>query len=106
MFSYKRIYTLPKGNLKQILILARHFFNRLFINDVVFFEEQMKEKIIAILAILAVISSYLSHRILFKYVWIADEGTSWVEKCYFLFFLMIIMGFIVVMEMAHIGAGY
>ena len=98
MFSYERIYTLPKGNLKQILILARHFFNRLFINDVVFFEEQMKEKIIAILAILAVISSYLSHRILFKYVWIADEGTSWVEKCYFLFFLMIIMGFIVVME--------
>ena len=98
MFTYEKIYNLPKGDIRQILILTRHFFNRLFINDVVFFEEQMKEKIIAILAILAVFTSYLSHMLLLKYAWIPDEGTSWVEKCYFIFFLMIIMGFIVVLE--------
>jgi len=98
MFSYEKIYKLLRGNLKQILILARHFFQRLFINDVVFFEEQMKEKIIAILAILAVFTAHLSHMLLWKYTWIPDEGTSWVEKCHVIFFIMIITGFIAVLE--------
>ena len=98
MFTYEKIYNLPKGNLKQILILVRHFFQRLFINDVVFFEEQMKEKIIAILAILAVFSAHLSHMLLWKYAWTPDEGTSWVEKCHVIFFVMIITGFIAVLQ--------
>ena len=99
MFSYEKIYKLTRGDVKQILILVRHFFQRLFINDVVFFEEQMKEKVIAILAILAAFTAYLSHMLLSKYAWIPDEGTSWVEKCHVIFFIMIITGFIAILEL-------
>jgi len=98
MFIYEKIYKLPRGDIRQILILTRHFFQRLFINDIVFFEEQMKERIIAILAILAVLFSYISHIILWKYEFIGDKGTSWVEKCYIIFFFMTIMGFIAALE--------
>jgi len=98
MFISEKIYRLPKGNFKQFHVLARHFFHRLFINDVVFFEEQMKERMISILAILAVFSSFLSHIILWKYEFIGDKGTSWIEKCYVIFFFMIIMGFISALE--------
>lgn len=98
MDIYEKIFSLAKGDFKQSLTLVRHFYRRLFINDVVFFEEQMKEKIIAILAIFAVFSAHLSHMLLWKYVWIPDAGTSWVEKCYFIFFLMVLMGFIAVLE--------
>ena len=98
MVTYEKICSLPKGDLKQILILVRHFFQRLFINDVVFFEEQMKEKIIAILAILAVFSAHLSHMLLWKYAWIPDAGTSWVEKCLVIFFFMIVIGSISALE--------
>jgi len=98
MFSYEKIYKLTRGDVKQILILVRHFFQRLFINDVVFFEEQTKEKVIAILAILAASTAYLSHMLLWKYTWIPDAGTSWVEKCHVIFFIMIIIGFIAVLE--------
>ncbi len=98
MDIFEKIFSHAKGDFKQWLILVRHFFNRLFMNDIVFFEEQMKEKVIAILGILAVFTSYFSNAILWKYKWIPDEGTSWVEKCYFIFCLMIIMGFIAVLE--------
>ncbi len=98
MNIYEKIFSRSRGDFKQWLILVRHFFNRLFINDVVSFEEQMKEKVIAVLAIFAVFSAHLSHRLLWKYVWIPDAGISWVEKCYFIFFLMVLMGLIAVLE--------
>ena len=98
MFIYEKIYKLTRGDVKQILILTRHFFQRLFINDVVFFEEQTKEKVIAILAILAAFTAYLSHMLLWKYTWSHDAGTPWVEKCHVIFFVMIITGFIAVLE--------
>ncbi|MGD8535921.1 MAG: hypothetical protein PVF66_08735, partial [Candidatus Aminicenantes bacterium] len=98
MNIYESIFSRSRGDFKQWLILVRHFYRRLFINDVVFFEEQMKEKVIAILAIFAVFSAHLSHMLLWKYAWIPDAGTSWVEKCYFIFFLMVLMSFIAVLE--------
>ncbi len=98
MFIYEKIYKLARGDVKQILILVRHFFQRLFINDVVFFEEQTKEKVIAILAILAAFTAYLSHMLLWKYTWLPNAGTPWVEKCHVIFFVMIITGFIAVLE--------
>ena len=64
MDIYENIFSLAKGDFKQSLTLVRHFYRRLFINDVVFFEEQMKEKIIAVLAIFAVFSAHLSHMLL------------------------------------------
>ncbi len=98
MDIFEKIFNRSRGDFKQWLILVRHFYRRLFINDVVFFEEQMKEKVIAVLAIFAVFSAHLSHRLLWKYVWIPDAGISWVEKCYFMFFLMVLMGLIAVLE--------
>ena len=65
--DYQKIFRLTRGDVKQILILVRHFFQRLLINDVVFYEEQTKEKVIAILAILAVFTVHLSHMLLSKY---------------------------------------
>jgi hypothetical protein len=98
METFERILARSKGQTKQFLILTRHFFLRLFINDVVFFEESMQQKIIALIAILAVCSGHLSTVLLSKYLWIRDENLSWVEKCYFLLFAMLIIGFISILE--------
>jgi hypothetical protein len=101
MDIYEKIFNRSRGDFRQWLTLVRHFFRRLFINDAVFFEEQMKEKIIAVIAIFAVFSAHLSHMLLWKYAWLpglGSLGTSWVEKCYFIFFLMVLMSFIAVLE--------
>jgi hypothetical protein len=98
MVTLDRILAQSKGQTKQFLILTRHFFLRLFINDVVFFEESMQQKIIALIAILAVFSGHLSTVLLSKYLWIRDENLSWVEKCHFLLFGMLIISFISILE--------
>ena len=98
MEYFERILVHSKGQTKQFFILTRHFFLRLFINDVVFFEESMQQKIFALIAILAVFSSHLSTVLLTKYLWIRDENTSWEEKCYFILFGMLIISFISVLE--------
>ncbi len=95
---YDRILSRSRGQTKQFLILTRHFFLRLFINDFVFFEESMQQKVIAIIALLAVFSGHLSKTLLTKYLWIRDENSSWVEKGYFLLFAMLVMGFISILE--------
>ena len=85
MEIFDRVLARSKGQTKQFLILTRHFFLRLFINDIVFFEESMQQKIIALIAILAVFSGHLSTVLLSKYLWIRDENLSWAEKCLFIF---------------------
>lgn len=82
----------------SFVVLVRHFFRRLFINDFISFEEAMQQKIIALLAILAIFSGNLANALLTKYMFVPDRGTSWVEKCYFLFLVMVITGFITVVE--------
>ncbi len=96
--TFDRILYYSKGQTRQFFILTRHFFLRLFINDIVFFEESMQQKVIALIAILAVFSGHLSTVLLSKYLWIRDDNTSWVEKCYFLLFGMLIISFISVLE--------
>lgn len=98
MEQFERILARSKGQKKQFLILTRHFFYRLFINDLVLFEEAIQHKIVALVVILSVISGHLSRVLLTKYLWIPDENTSWEEKCYFLLFGMLITGFIAVLE--------
>jgi len=83
---------------KQYIVLSRHFFIRLFINDIVAFEDQMKERIIGILALFAILCGHISNVALFKYALYEDKGTSWVEKCYVMTFFMILIGFIAVLE--------
>jgi len=90
-----------RGEARQFVILTRHFFNRFFINDIVAFEEQMKEKTIAAIALLGGLCGYVANTIFFKYaseLFGADISQSWLEKCYFLFFGMLLMGFFTVLE--------
>jgi hypothetical protein len=87
-----------RGEARQFLILTRHFFNRFFRNDVVDFEDQMKEKVIAAMVFLIILGGHISNSILFKYLFVPEEGLSWVEKCYYLFFFMILLGFVTVID--------
>jgi len=83
---------------KPFPVLTRHFFNRLFQNDIFPFEEQMKEKIIILLAMVASLGWLIANSLFFKYVFIEDKGESWVEKCHFLAFFMIFLAFAAVLE--------
>jgi hypothetical protein len=82
----------------QFVILTRHFFGRFFQNDVVAFEDQAKEKVIAGLAFLAVLGVQISNSFLFKYAFMDEEGPSWVDKCFFIWFFMLLLGFLAVVE--------
>ncbi len=79
-------------------ILVRHFFLRLFNNDFIAFEDQMKEKTISFLALIAIFSAHIANSVLMKYLFVQDDGISWVEKCYFISFVMLLLGFITVFE--------
>jgi hypothetical protein len=79
-------------------VLVRHFFQRLFQNDFVAFEDQMKEKTISILAIIAILSAHVANSVLMKYMFVEDDGISWLEKCFFISFIMLLLGFITVFE--------
>lgn len=98
MSVYEKVLDSTAGTVKDFFVLVRHFFLRLFQNDVVLFEEQKTQKIIVFLAFVAIFSAHLADGILRKYLFFADEGTSWVEKSYFLSYLMVLMGFITVLE--------
>ncbi|MCD6191843.1 MAG: hypothetical protein J7L26_00020 [Candidatus Aminicenantes bacterium] len=49
----------------RLIILTRHFFKRLFLNETVFFEEQMIGKVIGIIAILSIFPAYVADSLLF-----------------------------------------
>ncbi len=98
MSTYEKVLDTTTGSVKDFFVLVRHFFLRLFHNDVVLFEEQKTQKIIVFLALVAIFSAHLADGILRRYLFFADEGTSWVEKSYFLSYLMVLMGFITVLE--------
>jgi hypothetical protein len=82
----------------QFRILTRHFFLRLFRNDLVDFEDQMKERLIGILAILAVFSGLIAYVFLGKYSYTPDKGQSWLEKMMIITLFMLIMGFVAILE--------
>jgi hypothetical protein len=87
-----------RGEAHQFFILTRHFFNRFFRNDVVDFEDQMKEKVIAGMVFLIILGGHIANSILLKYVLFLDDPESWVEKSYFILFFMALLGFITVIE--------
>jgi len=98
MVSFEKFISLFKGDARQFLVLTRHFFNLFFQNDLVAFEEQMKQRLIAVLALLVVLGGHISNSILFKYLFVPDNGISWQEKGFFISFFMIVLGFITVLE--------
>jgi hypothetical protein len=87
-----------RNRFDQFSILTRHFFHRFFQNDIVDFEDQMKEKVIGGMVFLAILGVQVANAILFKYPFLEEEGPSWVDKCYFLWVFMLLLGFITVVE--------
>jgi uncharacterized protein YhhL (DUF1145 family) len=79
-------------------LLTRHFFGRLFHNDLVEFEDQMKERLIVALALLAVFFFWASELMLFKYHFVPDTGRSWQEKSYLLTLMMLVFGIVTLLE--------
>jgi hypothetical protein len=82
----------------QWSFLTRHFFRRMFRNDFVDFEDQMKERLIAVLSVLAIVLLWSSHLALFKYVIVPDTNLSWQEKSYVFTLMMIIFGLVTLLE--------
>ncbi len=82
----------------QFSVLTGHFFHRFFQNDIVDFEDQMKEKVIGGMAFLTVLGVQIANTILLKYPFMEDEGPSWVDKCFFFWVFMLLLGLITVIE--------
>ena len=82
----------------QFAFLTRHFFGRLFRNEIVDFEDQMKERLIATLSVLAIVVFWSSELLLFKYHFVPDTGRSWEEKSYIFSLVMIIFGIVTLLE--------
>ncbi len=83
---------------RQFVILTGHFFGRLFRNETVDFEDQMKERLIVVLVILAIIIGWSSNTLLSKYQFVPDVNLSWQEKSYIFTLMMIIFGIVTVLE--------
>jgi hypothetical protein len=88
-----------RGEFAQLSILTRHFFGRLFRNDIIDFEDEMKNRLAAVLAVLGVLVGWISALILFgRYVMGPDANFSWQEKAYVFIFMMIIFGIVTLLE--------
>jgi hypothetical protein len=98
MGKFDSLVGASRGDLKQFLVLTQHFIFRLFQNDMVAFGDQMREKIIGILALLTILCGHVSNAIMFRYALFPDAGHSWVEKCYVITFFMLLIGLIAVFE--------
>lgn len=95
--EYKR-YTF-RGLLReagQFILLTKHFFGRLFQNDLIDLEERAKAILAGALAVLATLLAWSSEMLLFKYQFLADNDMSWQEKSYLLIIVMILFGIITV----------
>ena len=79
-------------------LLTRHFFGRMFHNDLVEFEDQMKERLFVSLALLAVFFFWASELMLFKYHFVPDIGRSWQEKTYIFTLMMLVFGVVTLLE--------
>ena len=82
----------------QLAILSRHFFGRMFRNETIDFEDQLKEKLIVVLSLLAVLFAWSSLLLLFKYHFVADINRSWQEKNYIFTLMMLVFAVITLIE--------
>jgi len=84
--------------IRRFVILTRHFFGRLFQNELVRFEDQAKEVTIAVLALLAIFIAGSSEMMLFKYLLVDDLNTSWEDKYFIVTLVMVLFGLVAVVE--------
>jgi hypothetical protein len=87
-----------RTELGQLTILSRHFFGRMFRNETVDFEDQMKERLIVALTLLAVFFAWSSELLLFKYHFIPDANRSWQEKNYIFTLMMLVFAVVTLLE--------
>ncbi len=87
-----------RTELVQLNILSRHFFGRLFRNETVDFEDQMKERLIVALSLLAVFFAWSSELLLFKYHFVPDANRSWQEKNYIFTLMMLVFAIVTLLE--------
>ncbi len=90
--------TRMREEIVQFGILTKHFFGRLFRNDIVDFEDEMKARLVAVLSVLAVIVGWSSQMLLFNYNFAPDVNVSWQEKNYVFILMMIIFGIVTLLE--------
>jgi len=79
-------------------VLSGHFFRRLFQNDLAPFEDQTRQKLYILLAMLASFGWLLANALFIRYMFQADMGESWLETCQFLSFFMVLMALVTVLE--------
>jgi hypothetical protein len=87
-----------RTELGQLNILSRHFFGRMFRNETVDFEDQMKERLIVALTLLAVFFAWSSELLLFKYHFVPDANRSWQEKNYIFTLMMLVFAVVTLLE--------
>ena len=98
IFRFDELMAVLPARSKQLLVLTRHFFERLFQNEIFPFEDQMKEKVIVLLALLAVLGGHVSNSVLMRYLFLPDDGSSWLQKCFFISFFMTVLAFATILE--------
>ncbi len=102
MGLFERALAAAGEGARPFLTLTRHFFHRFFQNDFVDFEDQMKEQVILVIAILAVFFGQAANAALFSYTFEPSGSPAWLDawipKTYFLSLFMTLMGFITVLE--------
>lgn len=99
MFAIK--VSIPKKvqiNSSSLIVLTRHFFRRLFLNETVLFQEQMVAKVIGVVSILSVLSAHVANSLLFKYIIIREVGQAWAEISVFISLMMLQIGLITLFE--------
>lgn len=93
-------------NSNQFYVLLRHFVLRMFNNDILKYENQGRERVIVVLAMLSIAGLYVTHKLLVGYLFPALSGASvdtiWVKKTVFLTLTMALTGIITVFSWENI----
>ncbi len=84
---------------RPLPVLARHLFDRLFLNDLFPFAEQLRERLFGVLALLTILGGYVANIIFLKYfLFGADSSRAWEDRCYFLTLFMLLLAFALMLE--------
>lgn len=91
---------------KPFFVLVKHFVLRLFNNDILTFENERRERVIAILVMLSVAGGFISRHLLSSYLYPLLSGASvdniWIEKATFLTLTMALTGIFTVINRENI----
>ena len=81
---------------RSFVVLTRHFFQHLFLNETVFFEEQMTGKVVSIIALLAIFPASVADYLLFPYLILPEKPEAWLEICEMTTLSMLLLGLVTI----------